>query len=90
MKIYFNPAEIDKAIQAFESQLISIKTQLETLKGFEMSVNPVIPEKPDKPKKFLVLTVAITSSLFLGIFLALFLEWLEEARKRHREDSIES
>ncbi|EDP75562.1 Wzz/FepE/Etk N-terminal domain-containing protein [Hydrogenivirga sp. 128-5-R1-1] len=85
-EVYFNPAEIDKTIQSFENQLVSLKVQLKALKGFEISVKPPIPEKPDKPKKKLIIAVAGVSSLFLGVFLALFLEWLEEARRRHEEE----
>ncbi len=46
-----------------------------------------IPDKPEKPKKKLMVAVAGVSSLFLGIFLAFFLEWLENIRKRR--ESVE-
>ncbi len=50
---------------------------------------PSVPDIPVKPKKKLIVAVAGVSSLFFGIFLALFLEWLEEARRRHSEENIE-
>lgn len=81
--IYFNPADIDKAILAFSNRLYELKFQLKTLKGFEISVEPEVPLNPTKPKKALIIAVSFVSSLFIGIFLALFLEWLEEAKKRH-------
>ncbi len=43
------------------------------------------PEKPYKPKKKLIVAVAGVSGLFLGIFLAFFMEWLENVKKRHQE-----
>ncbi len=43
---------------------------------------PILPDKPVKPKKKLMVAVAGVSSLFLGIFVAFFLEWLENIRKR--------
>ncbi len=89
-EVYFNPAEIDKTIQSFESQLVSLKAKLNSLKGFEISVKPTVPEEPDKPKKGLVIAVALVSGLFLGIFLALFLEWLEEAKRRHEEEALKT
>jgi len=46
---------------------------------------PSLPDKPIKPKKKLMVAVAGVSSLFLGIFLAFFLEWLENIRKRREE-----
>lgn len=81
--IYFNPAEIDRVIEEFREELINVKNELTLLKGFELSVKPPVPSEPSKPRKGLVLGVSLLSSLFLGIFLALFLEWLETARRRH-------
>jgi len=46
---------------------------------------PSLPDKPIKPKKKLMVAVAGISSLFLGIFLAFFLEWLENIKKRRTE-----
>ncbi len=48
---------------------------------------PSLPDLPVKPKKKLIVAVAGVSSLFLGMFLALFLEWLEET-KRKRTTSL--
>ena len=44
---------------------------------------PSLPDKPVKPKKKLMVAVAGVSSLFLGIFLAFFIEWLENIRRKH-------
>ncbi len=84
-EIHFNPVEIDRTIQELTKQLVETRKQLSLLKGFEMSVEPIIPDKPAKPKKKLIIAIAGVSSLFLGVFLALFLEWLEEVRRRHKE-----
>lgn len=81
--IYFNPAEIDQVIQNLFVKLMDLKTRLEMLKGFVISVEPEVPSEPAKPKKLLILSISFISSLFFGIFLALFLEWLEEAKKKH-------
>lgn len=52
---------------------------------------PSLPDIPVKPKKRLMVAVAGVSSLFLGIFLALFLDWVKEAKRRHslKEGSLE-
>lgn len=51
---------------------------------------PSLPDKPIKPKKKLIVAVAGVSSLFLGIFLAFFLEWLENIKRRHQEESMKN
>lgn len=84
--IYFNPADIDEAILAFSNRLYELKFRLKTLKGFEISVEPEVPSSPTKPKKALIIAVSFVSSVFIGIFLALFLEWLEEVRIRYYLD----
>ncbi len=83
--IYFNPGDLDKTIQGMTKRLLEAKTELKTLRGFEITVEPAIPKEPSKPKRTLIIAVAGISALFLGIFLALFLEWLEEAKRKHVE-----
>ena len=51
---------------------------------------PSLPDEPVKPKKKLMVAVAGVSSLFLGIFLAFFLEWLGNIRKRHQEEQFKN
>ncbi len=48
---------------------------------------PSLPDTPVKPKKKLMVAVAGTSSFFLGIFFAFFLEWLESVKRKHEEDT---
>ena len=88
--IGFNPLELDEKILKIKQKITNLKIQLKNLKGFEISVEPSIPEKPGKPKKALILAVASASGLFLGIFLAFFLEWLENARKRYSSSPKDS
>ncbi len=51
---------------------------------------PYLPDVPVKPKKKLMVTVAGVSGLFIGIFMALFLEWLGEVRKRHQASDLKN
>ncbi|AEH45026.1 lipopolysaccharide biosynthesis protein [Thermodesulfatator indicus DSM 15286] len=82
-----NPYDIAKTIVELESNLIESQTRLARLKGVELAITPVIPQKPYKPKAKLILAVALVSGLFLGIFLAFFAEWLENAKKRYEKDN---
>ena len=83
----FNPTEIDTSIINLKNRLKELKSTLENLKGFEISVPPFEPDKPAKPKKGLILAVSIVSGLFLGIFLAFFVEWVENVKKRRQEEA---
>ena len=81
----FNPLEMEKIIMDLKMKLEDTKTRLATLKGFEVAVEPVIPTKPHSPKALLIISVSLISSIFLGIFLALFIEWYKNAKNRHKE-----
>ncbi|MBK3333368.1 hypothetical protein GWK41_09840 [Persephonella atlantica] len=85
--------EINKSITEKENQIQVLKKDIENLttlisppltKNFEM-LRVVTKDSPAKPKKSLILAVATVSGLFLGVFLAFFLEWIENARKRHTQ-----
>ncbi|WP_163328989.1 GumC family protein [Desulfurobacterium thermolithotrophum] len=56
--------------------------------SFQVIDPPYIPdiEKPYKPKKKLIVAVALVSGLFLGVFAAFFREWLDNVKKRHKEE----
>ncbi len=78
---YFN---IYSDIAEIKIRLKEIESELKNIKAFDTLLPPKIPDRPSKPKKALILGVSFVSALFLGIFLALFLEWLEKARRRHQ------
>ena len=54
--------------------------------SFQVIDPPYVPRRPYKPKKKLIVAVALVSGLFLGIFAAFFREWLDNVKKRHREE----
>lgn len=83
-KLRLELKNIDREIKTLE---LSIKPPL--TKDFEI-LSKSIFDKPAKPKKGLILAVSIVSGLFLGIFLAFFLEWIKNVRKRHREKNLKN
>jgi capsular polysaccharide biosynthesis protein len=74
----FNPIEMDKDVIIFKQTLRNVENEIELQKGFEIVVEPVISDKPVKPKKALNVAIAGTSFLFLGILLAFLKEWAEK------------
>ena len=85
--IYFNPAELDEITKTFHDQLTSLKAQLALLKGFEISVHPVIPQYPSKPKKVLIISAVLITSIFASVFIALFIEWVQHSRRQYEIES---
>ncbi len=79
-----------KGLQAKYETLLKLYEQakLEEQRDFihvEIIDPPSDPDIPVKPKKKLIIAVAGISSLFGGVFLALFTEWLSEARRRRSQ-----
>ncbi|WP_457624675.1 Wzz/FepE/Etk N-terminal domain-containing protein [Persephonella sp.] len=85
--------EIEDKIEQLHKNIDILKKDIEILElkllpplteDFKI-IEEISSEKPVKPKKTLIIAVATISGLFLGIFLAFFLEWMENARKRHQD-----
>ena len=55
--------------------------------SFQVIDPPYVPRRQYKPRKKLMVSVALVSGLFLGIFAAFFREWLDNVWKRHREEN---
>jgi len=81
MELGFNPLEMDREIIIFKQILRNIENEVKLLNGFEVVIEPVISDKPVRPKKALNVAVAGTLSLFLGVFMAFFVEWLNKNRR---------
>ncbi len=85
-------ARLDIAIGLYETLLkeyeLAKAKEIEEKISFQVIDPPYVPEleKPYKPKKKLIVAVASVSGLFLGIFLAFFVEWIENVKKRHAKE----
>lgn len=79
--IGFNPLDLDQSIVNTKVEIQKINREISIL-GVKVSNKLLIPSKPSKPKKLLILAVSFLSSLFLGIFFAFFAEWVSANKKR--------
>lgn len=77
----FNPIGLDKEVINLKQRLKNIEKDITLLKGFEVVVEPNIPVRPSKPRKKLIVAVAGFTSIFFGIFLAFFMEWVEKNKR---------
>ncbi len=74
----FNPIDMDKEVIIFKQMLRNVENDIKLLKGFEIVIEPVISDKPVRPKKVLNVAIAGITSLFIGILLAFLKEWAEK------------
>ncbi len=74
----FNPIDMDKEVIIFKQMLRDVENEIKLLKGFEIVIEPVISDKPVRPRKALNVAIAGISFLFIGILLAFLKEWAEK------------
>jgi len=72
-------------LMAQQIETISLAKATESF-AFKVIDPPRVPDKKYKPKRALMTAVAFVSSLFLGIFLAFFLEYIENVRQRSSKE----
>ncbi len=85
--LQIDPSQIILAIQRNKERIIQAQIELKKTKAVVLAVEGIIPKKPNSPRVKLLLAVGAISGLFFSIFLAFFLEWLEQARKRFEKNS---
>jgi capsular polysaccharide biosynthesis protein len=77
----FNPIESNKKISDMKIEKLQVEQAIKRLKAIEMITQPYISSKPVKPKVKLNIAVASITGLFVSIFLAFFMEFLEKNRE---------
>jgi len=78
----FNPVDVRKKISDMKIEKFIIDQTLNRPKGVEMIENPYILKNPVKPSIKKNIALAGITSLFAGIFLAFFAEYVEKIRKK--------
>ncbi len=83
--IYAHPKSFLEEYSALKSELNKINYDLKhrLYLPFSLVSKPYTPRMPFKPNKKLIVAVSGISALFLGIFLAFFLEFIEKNKNRH-------
>jgi uncharacterized protein involved in exopolysaccharide biosynthesis len=91
-----NLQRLQTQMDVIKRLLVTLANEYEMAKAQEMKEQisfqvidpPYIPDekKPYKPKKKLIVVVALVSGLFLGVFAAFFKEWLDNVRKKYEEE----
>ncbi|MCD6490101.1 MAG: hypothetical protein J7K20_05180 [Thermodesulfobacterium sp.] len=84
----FNLAEDEKSVLNLKIRRVSVQQALDMLNRFravEMVDKPRISENPVKPKLMLNIAIAGILSLFVGIFLAFFIEGITKMKNQDNE-----
>ena len=82
--IGFNPIEVNKRISDIKVELLLIEQQLSRLNkgGVEIAAQPYVSKHPISPKKLLNIIAAGIFSLVLGVFLAIFIEYVGNIKNK--------
>jgi LPS O-antigen subunit length determinant protein (WzzB/FepE family) len=78
--IGFNPVQFNKMRSDLEVEKIALKQSIRNLTGFEIVTNPIIFQEPVSPRPMLYLAIAGIFSLFGGLFMVLFMNFLEKVK----------
>jgi len=76
----FNPVEISKRMSDLKIEKLGVEQSLQRPKSVEIIEKPYILKNPVKPSIKKNIALAGTISLFIGIFLAFFMEYIEKMR----------
>jgi hypothetical protein len=80
----FNPIDLDDRVIELKEKLNEVEKKMSLLRGYEMVVEPVVPQEPVKPDRALIVLFAFISSIFMGVFIAFFVEYIEKAKARRQ------
>jgi LPS O-antigen subunit length determinant protein (WzzB/FepE family) len=79
----FNPLEVRTMISEQKMELFTIEQYLKNPVGLVQMGGIFVPEKPVKPRIKLNIALAGILSIFAGVFLAFFLEFLSKAKSKN-------
>jgi len=86
--LYEDVLKISEKIVTLSERYYTAKLFLENYEGIKVILKPPKPVEPYSPKPAVVLAISVASGLFLGIFLAFFVEWWEENKRKHEGEAF--
>jgi len=75
-------ARITIAVAELKAKSAEIDRGMRLLDGFEIAIEPMVPEKPFYPNHVLNIVVAGITSVILGVLLAFLKEWYDIGKRR--------
>ncbi len=84
--IGFNPIELNKMVSDLKIEKIAVEQAIKNLKGVEILGNLYIPKNPVKPSIKKNIVIAGITSLFVGIFLAFLMEYIDRIKLQSKND----
>jgi hypothetical protein len=85
LPVGFNPIDLNTRVSDLKIQKLTVEQAINNLKGVEI-LRQHISKEPVKPRVKLNIALAGVISLFAGIFLAFFMEFIQKARGQQLKD----
>lgn len=79
-----DPVALKRGLSKMATDKFSLEQRLENLKGVEVVRQPIIPEVPIGPNTMMNIAIAGVLGLFMGVFLAFFIEYIRKAQGRQQ------
>lgn len=80
------PIELNKRVSDLKIEKIAVEQAIKNLKGVEIVGNLYIPKNPVKPSIKKNIVIAGITSLFVGIFLAFLMEYIDRIKLQSKND----
>ena len=78
----FSPISLERQLSDMRIEKLIIEKRLENISGIEVVGKPSVSNQPVKPRIKMNIALAGMASLFAGVFLAFFLEFLSKAKNK--------
>lgn len=81
----FSPVSLERQLSDMRIEKLMLEKQLENISGIEVVGKTSFSNQPIKPRMKMNIALAGMASLFIGVFLAFFLEFIKKMKAKDRE-----